>query len=326
MTTTNDEIKDKEKLETVHQKELYDQLYNDSSNISNFLKKSIGVSDTNKVSKEIEIPDIQQENSVDPVAPDPTSQVVNPLEGEDPGKTEISPEMLNKLDLILKDLGDITFDVKLKNLKQEIINEVKESLVEIKKELDEFKDKKVPKRKYYDTGGAYREDLYNLATKVLDNVLIDLFEGLPDYSLLANQITKVYDDGTAANGIIAIGVTINKDGYRYDFKVDVPLLNGILQSPLYLQRGNKIIPLTSDAIYEELESLAFRKVNIDDMTLRKNTFNNTGENILRREDGQKQYHVNPNITQFNGLPEQHTWISQLPRPKGRGLENSGFPT
>lgn len=308
MTTTNDEIKDKEKLETVHQKELYDQLYNDSSNISNFLKKSIGVSDTNKVSKEIEIPDIKSE---DPTAPDPGEQIVEPLRGETPSKfNHSSPEVLSKLETLLKDLGDISLELKLKTLKEEILSEVKETILEVKKELDEFKEKKVPKRKYFDTGGTYKEELYTLATKVLDNVLIDLFEGLPDYSLLANQITKVYDDGTVANGIIAIGVTINKDGYRYDFKVDVPLLNGILQSPLYLQRGNKIIPLTSDAIYEELESLSFRKVNIDDMTLRKNTFNNTGENILRREDGQKQYHVNPNITQSNGLPEQHTWINE----------------
>lgn len=307
-TSNNIDIKNKEKLEKSHQQDFYTQIYDETSNISEFFKKSIDSTLSKKADTGIEIPDIKSET---PIAPDPGEQIVEPLKGETTSKFDhSSPEVLSKLETLLKDLGDISLELKLKTLKEEILSEVKETILEVKKELDEFKEKKVPKRKYFDTGGTYKEELYTLATKVLDNVLIDLFEGLPDYSLLANQITKVYDDGTVANGIIAIGVTINKDGYRYDFKVDVPLLNGILQSPLYLQRGNKIIPLTNDAIYEELESLSFRKVNIDDMTLRKNTFNNTGENILRREDGQKQYHVNPNMAQSNVLPEQHTWINE----------------
>ena len=294
--------KNKEKLETSHKEDYYSIMYDDS-NLDKFLKESISGDATKKAAPEIQIPDIKKEDAVG--GPTPT---VNPIQGVEPGTSSLdSPEVMAKLEKILSELGDVSLDLKLKELKQEILAEVEGSLMELKKELADFKEKKVPKRKYYDTGGAYREDLYVLATKVLDNTLIDLFEELPDYSLLANQITKVFDDGTAANGIIAVNVSISRDGYRYDFKADVPLLNGILQSPQYIQRGNKIIPLTTDAIYEELESLAFRKINIDDITSKKNTFNNTGDNMFRRPDNQKFYHVNENETNINALPENHTW-------------------
>jgi len=306
MNITDDEYKDKKELERSKDDNYHSTLY-DGSNIENFFKESITSSPVKKAAPEIQIPDIKGEDDLSLEAP-----VIEPLEGNvvDLGAEKNSPEIMAKLEKILSELGDVSLELKLKDLKKEILSEMEESLLAIKKEIDDFKEKKVPKRKYYDTGGAYREDLYVLATKVLDNTLIDLFEELPDYSLLANQITKVFDDGTAANGIIAINVTINREGYRYDFKVDVPLLNGILQSPQYLERGNKIIPLTSEAVYEEMESLAFRKVNIDDMTSKKNTFNNTGENLLRRPDTQKNYHVNDNMSSNSSLPSDHTWVTE----------------
>ena len=43
---------------------------------------------------------------------------------------------------------------------------------------------------------------------------------------------------------------------------------------------------------------------------KKNTFNNIGENIYRRDDNQKWYNVLPNQNQEVNKPEKSKWVTQ----------------
>ena len=109
---------------------------------------------------------------------------------------------------------------------------------------------------------------------------------------------------------------VPKQGMRYDFKIDIPVLNGLMQYPLYIQRGQKIIPLTKPEIQKELESISYRKEEDDIIkNTNKKMFTNSGENINRREDKQKWYNVASNPQKAVGLPPKHIYSVQ----RGRGV-------
>jgi len=192
-------------------------------------------------------------------------------------------------------------------MKDEIIEEFTYTIKELKQELDELKDRKVPDVGSFDSRGVYKEKLFEVITRVLDDSLIEIFNDVPDYSLISSQVSRTFEDGTVSDAIVAVSVTVANEGYRYDFKIDVPVLNGIVHYPQYIQRGLKIIPLTKEKIMEELDSVSFRKTDPERPYDKDNIYNNIGDNIHRRPDKQKWYSVENIEPQTVGMPPKNTW-------------------
>ena len=243
-------------------------------------------------------------------------------ETEDQEKTKKKELSDKDRDEILKAISDIKEHVQnVKSelqaavLRDEIIDAVKEHTRNLEKQLESLKDRKIPERKFFDTEGTYRDNLYGMATKVLDEFLPELFEEVPNYDFTATQISRTFEDGTIADALISLMVTVPHNGMKYEFKVEVPVLNGLMQYPMYIQRGQKIIPLTKAEIQRELNSMSFRKLDVEIPYEKENIFNNIGENIHRRPDGQKWYEVSPNAYKPVVLPSDHILHTQ----RGRGI-------
>lgn len=217
-------------------------------------------------------------------------------------------ETINKLE---QSVQNLEFEKKLQTLKEDILLEVINKLKPIQKELEDWKERKIPEPREFDTEGAYRENLFTIACYVLDEILPSLFNDMPEYSLIATQIGKNFEDGTVSDGIVSVNVSVKKDDYIHDFKVDVPLLNGVAISPQFLQRGLKIIPLTKDAIQTEMEYITFQKAKVDDLTQKQTIFTNVGDNRYRRLDTQKQYEINNQQNQPIGVPSQPSGIPNV---------------
>lgn len=231
-----------------------------------------------------------------------------PVGGADTEKLQL---LMDELKLMkaqmneLKDLGGAD------GLRHVIMEDVEKYYKKLKEDIVNLKELKVPERKFIDTDGAYRDHLYLMATRVLDELLPELFEDIPDYSFVASQVSRLYEDGSVADAIIKIRVTVPKDNMKYEFDVDVPVLNGLMNYPLYIQRGQKIIPLTKKEIQEELDSISYRKLDVEQPYEKKNIYNNIGENIHRKPDTQKWYDVIPNQQYKSvGLPPQTKWENQ----------------
>jgi len=241
-----------------------------------------------------------------------------PVDAPAGGGTLASPEEFtppeSKEETVDKEALSVLMDIKdikhtLQNLKNELrINDTKEEIQfevaqmikSVRKEIDDLKARKVPVRKEYDTEGAYKEQLYPQVVNILDDILVPLVNTIPDYNLLATQISSTYDDGTIKNAIVSITASLVNNDYKYEFKIDVPVLNGLIQSPQYMTRARKIIPMTEEALYLELNSESFIKVS-PDFRQKDNMFSNVGENMLRQHDKQKMYPTN--------TPEQHSELS-----------------
>jgi hypothetical protein len=232
-----------------------------------------------------------------------------------PPAPEASSEDINKLqDTITKlemSVQSLEFEKKLKIMKDELIQEVMDRLKPIQEELEDWKERKIPEPREFDTEGAYRENLFTIACYVLDEILPPLFNEMPEYSLIANTIGKNFEDGTVSDGIISINVAVRKDDYIHDFKVDVPLLNGVALAPQYLQRGLKIIPLTKDAIQTELEYITFQKAKVEDLTDKQTIFTTETANRYKRQDNQKQYNVINQKNQPIGVPSMPSSIPNV---------------
>ena len=98
---------------------------------------------------------------------------------------------------------------------------------------------------------------------------------------------------------------------KYDFKIDIPVLNGLMQYPLYIQRGQKIIPLTKSEIQKELETFSYRKEDVESPNYdNKSMFSPKDINIHRRRDNQTWYDVIPNKINPTSLPPDHIYQTQ----------------
>jgi hypothetical protein len=192
-------------------------------------------------------------------------------------------------------------------MKNEIIEEFTYTIKGLKQELDELQDRKVPDAGSFDSRGVYKEKLFEVVTRVLDDSLVHVFNDVPDYSLISSQVSRTFEDGTVSDAIVAVSVTVANEGYRYDFKVDVPILNGIVHYPQYIQRGLKIIPLTKEKIMEELESVSFRKMEPERPYDKENIYDNVGDNIHRKPDKQKWYSIENTEPDMVGMPPKNTW-------------------
>jgi len=306
----NVELKEQEN----HTKEYFDQLGLDIKDLLKSKKASVV---KNAKLPPINIPDVEEkqegENEMGakpPIVPDMGTNLTVPDVGSDIGKDDSvgdTENIIDDLDDIQDSLTEIEFNAKIDQIKEDMRDEFEGIIDNLQSELNEFKDKKIPEIKYFDNGGMYREAVFEIVTRVLDDVLISVFETVPDYSLISSQISRTYEDGTVSDAIVAVAVTVPNEGYRYDFKVDVPILNGIVHYPTYIQRGLKVIPLTRDKIMEELDSRAFRKIEVEDAGARPNNFNNVGINIHKRTDNQKWYNVKGNGTPISSVPEKSQW-------------------
>lgn len=224
--------------------------------------------------------------------------------------------IISDLETIEDSLTEIEFNDKIEKIKDDMRYEFEKTIKNLQSELNNLKDRKIPEAKKYDSGGIYKEAIYDIATRILDEILPDLFEDIPDYSLISNQISRTFNDGTVSDGIISIAVTVPNEGYRYDFKIDVPILNGIIHYPTFIQRGLKIIPLTKEQIAEELNTTAFRKIDIDESSYNKtNIFNNTDENIHKKLNNQKWYEIYGDKPIPSAVPEKSKWEPKM--DKGR---------
>lgn len=223
-------------------------------------------------------------------------------------------ELLSSLDELREQIQEVKSELEMSVMKDEIIEKVKSHYKGLEEELNSLKRKEIPERKYFDTEGAYRDRLYGMATNMLDEFLPDLFEEIPEYNFTATQVSRLFEDGTVADALILLMATVPREGMKYDFKIEVPVLNGLMQYPMYIQRGQKIIPLTKAEIQRELNSMSYRKLDIEEPLKKDNLFNNIGENIHRRPDSQKWYETAPNTYNQVAIPPDH--MQQVQRGKG----------
>lgn len=237
-----------------------------------------------------------------PIVPDLTLPPAIPSEGEDENSKKIRG-LLDTISSLKSTLEELKNDVRYKKLEEYVYNNVEE----LKKTVTDFRDRKIPIRDAYDTEGVYRDRLYGLVTEVLDKILPNLFEEIPEYNFLASQVSRQYDDGTVADALVSVNITVSREGNRFDFKVEVPVLNGLIQYPAYIYRGLRIIPLVKDQIQRELNSFSYRKMDIDTPFEKENLFSNLGENVNRRQDNQKQYSAPLTRVNNNEMPPDHTW-------------------
>ena len=290
--------------ENQHSENYYNQMGLD---VKRLLKKKLAAYKV--AAPPINIPNVEEKATIKKEETLPKAPV-----GEPPVDEPSAEDNIGDIESIQSDLEEITdglekieLEQKFENMKNEIIEEFTYTIKEFKQELDELKDRKVPDIGSFDSQGVYKEKLFEVVIHILDDSLVHIFDDIPDYSLISSQVSRTFEDGTVSDAIVAVSVTVSNEGYRYDFKVDVPILNGIVHYPQYIQRGLKIIPLTKEKIIEELESVSFRKIEPEYPYEKNNIYNNIGDNIHRKPDNQKWYdveNVEPNTV---GLPPKNTW-------------------
>lgn len=268
------------------------------------------VKEPEKIDEVINTPMDKDPNAILPTVEETMSTV-----DDDSDEEKIS--LLLDIEDVKNQVQDLERELRLNDMRAEIVTDVKSLVRGLQQELDELKSRKVPVRKEYETENSYKEQLYPQAVNVLDDLIVPLIDAVPDYNLIATQISTTFDDGTIKNGIVTINVMINNNDFRHDFKVDVPILNGLIQAPLYLTRGRKVIPITGEALYEELNSESFIKIS-PTYRQKDNMFSNIGQNILRQEDHQKMYPTyQPEVTP-HGKPMDGTYVPN--RQRGLGNE------
>ncbi|HRZ18508.1 MAG TPA: hypothetical protein P5136_00385 [Methanofastidiosum sp.] len=241
-----------------------------------------------------------------PPPPGPKPEVLAGGKEEDE-QLEVLSEMISKLQDSVEDLKD---DVRFQKLEEYVHTNIEE----LQSVIKDLRDRKIPIRDAYDSEGVYRDKLYGMVTEVLDKFLPDLFEEIPEYTFLASQVSRQFDDGTVADALVSVNVKVAREGSRYDFTIQIAVLNGLIQYPQYMYRGLRIIPLTKDQIQKELNSMSYRKMDIDTPFSKENNFSTIGENINRRQTDQKTY-----LTQFSkpipaSMPPNHSWSSKQKDP------------
>jgi len=234
------------------------------------------------------------------MAPPQPLPPILPEENEDEERVK---DLLGKISDLQGTIEELKNDVRFKKLEEYVYNNVEE----LKRTITDFRERKLPIRDAYDTEGVYRDKLYGLVTEILDKILPDLFEEIPEYSFLASQVSRQFDDGTVADALVSVNITVSREGNRYDFKVEIPILNGLIQYPAYIYRGLRIIPLTKEQIQKELNSFSYRKMDVAVPHEKENLFSNIGENLNRRQDNQKQYSAPFTKVNYNEMPPDHAW-------------------
>jgi len=284
--------------------------------IKKLLKKKLASITKEAQLPEIKLPEIEEEEKLSTGAPTEPPAGATPTGNVDLPDIDLSAietKQDKDEDLVedAEEIEELLDDAEMEARFDEIRGEFEREIKELKGELSELKDRKVPEAGEFDTGGVYKEKVFEVVTRVLDSAIIHLFDDIPDYSLIASQVSRTFEDGTISDALVTVGVTIPNEGYRYDFKIDVPILNGIVQYPTYIQRGLKIIPLTREKIMDELDSMAFRKIDVATPYEKDNIFNNIGDNITRRPDNQKWYDIHNTEPKPSAVPPMSKWDARM---------------
>jgi len=250
------------------------------------------------------------------IAPVPSNEIkqqpnapVQPAQPKSPGipQPNQAAPMVNKSDVEVKALGDKVnelyklFDgyvsfTDLNNFKNVLIEEISDKISSLNSKFDEFQKHITPDRTKYDSEVIYKNRVYEKVVSILDEILINMLDGLvPDYTLISIQNTKYFDDGSICNSLVDLSMKIYYQNVTVNFTVQVPIVNGIIFSPLYIQKQNKIVPLMKEEIYKEL--LAASGVALDsispNLNINKNIFSPVSDTFRVRQDpNQKEYLVN----------------------------------
>src|SRR5271157_3785358 len=183
--------------------------------------------------------------------PTPKAEPKTPPIPEPPKEDPRVDKLMSEIEVLKKEILELKGLGGAEGLRQLLTKDMEKFYKELKSDIEHLEDRKTPERGTFDTEGAYREHLYGMAVRMLDDFIPELVDEIPDYSFIASQVSRLYEDGTVADGLLCINISVPRGDSKYDFKVDIPVLNGLLHYPMYLQRGQKLIPLTKSEIQEE---------------------------------------------------------------------------
>ncbi len=309
-----------EKLQQEKTQDYLDLIFPEADTTSLQKKKAVKIPSINKNKKKEESASPTPSVSTPPIESKPEEKKEEKKLTDEPDNLDVLRGEINKAieDAHLSDgiqrelqnlkdtVQDLERDEKLEVLKEEIRQDVLKQIEPLQKELQDLKDRKVPERRQFETDGAYKEQLYPIATSILDKIIIPLINIVPDYNLISTQILKTYEDGTIQNGIVSINMIVPNNDYRYDFRVDLKVLNGLIEVPSSVMRGRNLIPLTAKDLYNEINTYSYRKLD-PNYSYRKSPFSNRDDNIHRREDKQKFYEVKNQTPPSSTVSEDHKW-------------------
>src|SRR5271157_1199902 len=227
----------KNPLERSKEEDYYSALYKDID-VKSFLKKPIKEMRP-KSAAGIDIPDIkpgdankEPEGAKPAAAPAPPKAAIPPVPPampkppEPPKQDPAVPMLIQAVKEMKAQIDEIKSFGGIDGVRQLIMTDVDKFYKELKSDIESLEERKTPERGTFDTEGAYRDHLYSMAVRMLDEFLPELVDDIPDYSLIASQVSRMYEDGTVADGMIKINVRIARGTLAYDFTVDVPVLNG----------------------------------------------------------------------------------------------------
>lgn len=218
---------------------------------------------------------------------------VQPMVPPPPQVTKQDLETVNqKLSEIYKIMDGYVSSGDLEDFENRVSKIFNSSVETMENKLESFKKTVVPSRKQYESDTLFKKNLYDAVCQMLDELLVPLFERVPDYNLLSFQNTEYNKDGSVSNALVSINSTVDNGDYSYTFKIDVPILGGIINAPTFISRGNKIIPLLKANIQKEITTFSYVKApQIDDQEGRDNLYNANPDRMYHKEDNQTQYHT-----------------------------------
>ena len=220
----------------------------------------------------------------------------------DAGKIQALEAKCNE---IYKILGNYISINDLNNFKNVLLEEVSVKLSDLNNKFDKFQEHITPERAKFETEVVYKNRVFEKVTSVLDQILIPLFDGIvPDYNLLAIQNTKYYNDGAVCNSLVDLSIKIYYQNVAITFNAQVTILNGVIYSPMYLQKCNKLIPLIKEEIYRELaESSGIQNdiMNLDNP--RPNIFSITQDEYREKAPGNSKEYLSRSPKTRSELPE-----------------------
>ena len=226
-------------------------------------------------------------------------------------KPSIPPELEERLKAVEGKVSEIYKIIdsmvnisELNIFKESIIKEMLSVTKDINKKFEEFKKHTVPERVNFDSEIIYKDRVFGKLCTILDEILIPLFDQIPNYNLIGMANSKYYDDGAVCNALVTIGIEVNKDDFKYNFKTDIPILNGVVQAPTFISKANKLIPLVKTEIQKELTN-GYMKSTAETAAYeskKMNLFTPVFEQYIENTDTQKEY-MSSNPLPATGIPD-----------------------
>lgn len=195
----------------------------------------------------------------------PAPQTIKPMPAgagsvaNPPQQKDNSKEFDAKINEIYKILDGFVSLNDLNIFKNVLMEAFSEKLAELNDKFIEFQRHLVPDRKVYDNEVVYKSNVASVAVKVVDNDLLPILTEIassPDYSILSVSTTKYFEDGTVCNSLVDIDIKIYYKNVACNFSAQIPILNGVVYSPMYLQHYGKLIPIIKEDLLDALNKAA----------------------------------------------------------------------